>query len=122
MELKKRDFLSIFCLKQLNDTEFNSKEQLKVTNRSEKELYKIEIKKTNNKSKFKFNSYVCSFPITTVSRNSFLSKKFYKNFNQPDLIHDLSYENFCQTTNNAASILKQISSNKNIVSSIIKIF
>ena len=104
----------------LNNTEYKSKETFKAINRSDKEFYKTKIKKKNKNSKFKFNSFVCSFPITTVVQNSFLSNKFYKNFNQPDLIHSLSYENFCQTTNNASP--KQASSNKNIVSSIIKIF
>jgi hypothetical protein len=119
MELKKCDFLSILGLKQLINTEYKSKETLEVIKRSEKGLKKIEIKKTNNKSKFKFNSFVCSFSITTVVQNSFLSNKFYKKFNQPDLIHDLSYENFCQTKNFASPKLKQISSSKNIVSCII---
>ena len=114
MELEKRDFLAIFGLKQLNNTEYKSKE----TKISEKEFKKIEIRKTNNKPKFKFNSFICSFPITTVVQNSFLSNKFYKNSHQPNLTHNLSYENFCQTTNNASPILNQISTKKNTVSSI----
>jgi Leucine-rich repeat (LRR) protein len=120
MELKKCDFLSILGLRQLNNTQYKLEKTFQAINSSKKEFNKTKIKKKNKNSKFKFNSFVCSFPITTVVQNSFLSNKFYKNFNQPDLIHSLSYENFCQTTNNASP--KQASSNKNIVSSIIKIF
>ena len=52
---------------------------------------------------FKFSSFVCSFPITIVNENSFLSRKFYKDFKQPIKEELFQYEKFCQTEDNSIS-------------------
>ena len=110
MELNKCEFLSILGLKPF-------KEVKKIKSNFVKEKVNADGNRMikESKRKFKLNSFVYSFPITTIKQNSFLSNKFGKQISTSSN-HILSYEKFCQTS----KISQHQSSNKMSISSNLK--
>lgn len=96
MELNKCDFLSSLGLKHIQQ-DVNGIRQVPSSNLEYSPSKSKKKRNRNSKKKFKFNSFICSFPITIVNENSYLSRKFYKEFKQPKLDEIHEYEKFCQT-------------------------
>jgi hypothetical protein len=95
MELSKNDFLSILGLRHKSD--WNELRQVPTSSITSSSKFKQKSKQY--KGKFKFSSFVCSFPITIVNENSYLSRKFYKEFKHPNANELFEYEKFCLTRN-----------------------
>ncbi len=101
MELNKCDFLSSLGLKNIQHS--NGLRQVPSPHLTNSPTKSKKVKNKRIKGKFKFSSFVCSFPITIVNENSFLSRKFYKDFKQPIKEELFQYEKFCQTEDNSIS-------------------
>ena len=100
MELNKCDFLASLGLNHIQHS--NGIRQVPSPHLTKSPTKLKKVKNKRFKGKFKFNSFVCSFPITIINENSFLSRKFYKDFKQPIKEELFQYEKFCQTKDNSA--------------------
>ncbi len=96
MELSKNDYLSILGLRHKSD--LNESRQVPTSSTTSSSKFKQKSSK-RSKGKFKYSSFVCSFPITIVNENSYLSRKFYKEFKHPNADELFEYEKFCLARN-----------------------